>query len=185
MKILVACEFSGIVRDAFTTLGHDATSCDLDPSETPGKHLRCDVRIILGQGWDMMIAHPPCDHLARSGGARFAEKRANGMQQEALNFVQTLMNAPIPRICIENPVGVISTYIRKPDQYIEPFHFGRMESKKTGLWLKNLPLLVPTKIVPVVFTWTYQQGESSFRKKDRSRTFQCIADAMAAQWGYL
>lgn len=186
MKVLVACEFSGIVRDAFTAAGHDATSCDLEDSESPnGKHIRGDVRSILSDGWDLMIAHPPCDHLAISGRAWFHLKQADGRQQAALDFVQLLMTAPIHRICIENPIGIISTRIRKPDQYVQPWQHGKMENKKTGLWLKNLPLLQPTKIVPALFNWTQYHCESKDRKKNRSRFYHGIAAAMAAQWGCL
>ena len=185
MRVLVACEFSGIVRDAFLAAGHDAISCDLDPTESPGPHYQGDVTTILNNGYDLMIAHPPCDNLSRSSTATWAAKVADGRQAAALDFVQLLMAAPIPRICIENPPGRISTAIRKPDQYIQPYQFGRMESKKTGLWLKNLPLLVPTKIVPSIFNWVHLEGESSQRKKNRSRFFHGIAAAMASQWGIL
>jgi len=185
MRVLVACEFSGIVRDAFLAAGHFAVSCDLEPTESLGPHHRGDVRAILDQGWDLMIAHPPCDDLSRSGTGSWAAKVADGRQAAALSFVSELMAAPIHRICIENPPGRISTAIRKPDQYIQPYQFGRMESKKTGLWLKNLPLLVPTKVVPSIFNWVHLHGESKDRKKNRSRFFHGIAEAMATQWGSL
>lgn len=137
MKVLVACEFSGIVRDAFLERGHDAVSCDLIPAESPGPHIRGDVLEILDNGWDLMIAHPPCTHLAVSGARWFKNKQAE--QKEALSFVKTLLEADIPKICLENPVSIISSRIRKPDQIIQPYDFGHPESKKTCLWLKNLP----------------------------------------------
>lgn len=185
MKILVACEFTGIVRDAFTAAGHDATSCDLEASETPGKHYRGDVADILSDGWDMMIAHPPCTHLSRSGTHTWKAKQADGRQAAALAFVQLLLDAPIHRICIENPPGKISTSIRKPTQYIHPWQFGKMEKKQTGLWLKNLPLLRPTKIVPALFNWIHMEGQTKNRGKNRSRFYPTIAAAMAEQWGSL
>lgn len=148
MKVLVACEYSGIVREAFTVLGHDATSCDLLPTEIPGKHIQGDVlEVIKQEQFDLMIAHPPCTDLAVSGAKWFKEKRADGRQQRALEFVQQLLDAPIPMIALENPVSVISTYIRKSDQYVQPWMFGHGETKRTGLWLKGLPLLRPTNIV--------------------------------------
>lgn len=186
VRVLVACEFSGVVRDAFTAAGHDATSCDLIPTRRPqGKHLQCDVLTLLDQGWDLMIAHPPCDHLCISGRRWFPQKRLDGRQDAALEFVRKLLAAPIPRICLENPVGVISTKIRKPTQYIHPWQFGKMENKKTGLWLVNLPLLIPTKIVPGLFNWSQNHCDSAERKKNRSIFYPTIAAAMAAQWGCL
>lgn len=181
MKVLVACEFSGRVRDAFAKLGHDATSCDLLPSDTPGKHYQGDVRDILGQGWDLMIAHPPCTHLAVSGARWFRDKQSE--QRQALDFVLELMDAPIPRIAIENPVSVISTVIRKPDQIIQPWMFGHGETKATCLWLKNLPKLKPTNIVEGRENKVWKMPPSQDRWKLRSTTFQGIADAMAEQWG--
>ena len=145
MKILVACEFSGIVREAFAKRGHDAWSCDLLPTEIPGQHLQGDVLEIIKDGWDLMIAHPPCTHLAVSGARWFKDKKQE--QEEALNFVRRLMNAPIAQICIENPISIISSKIRKPDQIIQPWMFGHGETKATCLWLKNLPQLEPTNIV--------------------------------------
>ena len=194
MKVLVACEFSGIVRDAFKAKGHYAMSCDLLPTECEGLHYRGDVLDILNDGWDLMIAHPPCTHLAVSGARYFYRKQKE--QAEALDFVRLLMGAPIERICIENPVSVISSRIRKPDQIIQPWQFGESFSKKTCLWLKNLPLLVGTKLVDKGETITYASGRTmpkwyadafSLPPKERallrSRTFQGIADAMANQWG--
>ena len=147
MKVLVACEFSGIVREAFRKRGHDAWSCDLLDSEMPGQHIKGDVLEMLDDSWDLMVAHPPCTHIAVSGARHFAEKRADGRQQEAVNFFLFLANAPIQKICVENPVGIISSIWRKPDQIIQPYQFGHPESKKTCLWLKGLPLLMPTKIL--------------------------------------
>lgn len=197
MRVLVACEFSGIVRDAFAARGHDAWSCDLLPTERPGNHIQGDVLDILDDGWDMMIAHPPCTHLATSGARYFHIKR--NLQESALDFVIALMNAPIPRIAVENPVSIISSRIRQPDQVIQPNQFGEDASKATCLWLKNLPLLQPTKIIPgrsteyngkVVLRWGNQSpcGANSTppspdRWKIRSRTFPGIADAFAEQWG--
>lgn len=145
MRVLIACEFSGTVRDAFRALGHDAMSCDLLPTEAPGPHYCGDVRDVLGAGWDLMVAHPPCTHLAVSGARWFKDKRAE--QAEALDFVRLLMAAPIPRIAIENPVSVISSRIRKPDQTIQPWQFGHGETKATCLWLQELPKLTATDIV--------------------------------------
>lgn len=141
MKVLVACEYSGVVRDAFRALGHDAMSCDLLPTDVEGPHYQGDVRDILNDGWDLMIAHPPCTHLAVSGARWFKDKVEE--QREALDFVRLLMDAPIPKICIENPVSVISSKIRKPDQIIQPWQYGHGETKATCLWLKGLPLLTP------------------------------------------
>jgi hypothetical protein len=193
MKVLVACEYSGTVRDAFIKLGHDALSCDLLDTDLPGPHYKGNVLDIINDGWDLMIAHPPCTHLAVSGARHFAEKRASGVQQEALEFVRLLLDAPIERIALENPVSIISSHIRKPDQIIQPWMFGHRESKKTCLWLKNLPLLIPTDLVEKIGnTWdnTTASGQnkltpSADRWKIRSKTYQGIADAMASQWGNL
>lgn len=183
MKILIACEFSGTVREAFSKLGHDAWSCDILETEIPGNHLQCDVREILGDGWDMMIAHPPCTHLAVSGARWFKDKKVE--QAEALEFVRLLLNAPIERIALENPISIISSHIRKPDQIIQPWQFGHGETKATCLWLKNLPKLRPTNIVEgrEQRIWKMPPGEN--RWKERSRTFEGIAQAMANQWGNL
>ena len=181
MRVLVACEFSGIVRDAFIARGHDAISVDLIPSEAPGPHAVQDVRQLLTPGWDLMIAFPPCTHLAVSGARWFKDKQAE--QAEALAFVQMLMNAPIPRIALENPVSVISSRIRKPDQIIQPWMFGHGEVKATCLWLKNLPLLKPTNIVDGRIPRVHHASPGPDRWKERSRTLQGIADAMAEQWG--
>ena len=184
MKVLVACEYSGVVREAFSQRGHDATSCDLLPTEIPGKHIQGDVlEVIKQEQFDLMIAHPPCTDLAVSGAKWFKEKRADGRQQRALEFVQQLLDAPIPMIALENPVSAISTYIRPADQYIQPWEHGHGETKKTGLWLKGLPLLRPTNIVEGREQKVWKMPPSENRWKDRSRTYQGIADAMAEQWG--
>lgn len=191
MKILVACEYSGAVRDAFALLGHDVTSCDLLPTERPGNHYQGDVRDILDNGWDLMVAHPPCTHLAVSGARWFKDKKRE--QEEALDFVRFLLGAPIPRIALENPVSVISSRIRPPDQIIQPWMFGHEATKTTCLWLKGLPHLTPTKVVGKGERHVTKSGRSlpkwynlppsADRWKIRSATFQGIADAMAAQWG--
>jgi site-specific DNA-cytosine methylase len=182
MKVLVACEYSGTVRDAFIDRGHDAMSCDLLPSESPkGPHWLGDVRDVLGNGWDLMIAHPPCTHLAISGARWFKDKLSE--QQEALEFVRLLMDAPIPRIAIENPISIISSRIRKPDQIIQPWQYGHGETKATCLWLKGLPLLQPSNIVAGREARIHRMGPSKNRWKERSRTFTGIAAAMANQWG--
>jgi hypothetical protein len=183
MKVLVACEFSGTVRDAFTERGHDAWSCDLLPTERPGNHYVRDVREVLDLGWDLIIAHPPCTHLASSGARWWSEKKQE--QTEALDFVRILMDAPCERICIENPVSRISTAIRKPDQIIQPWQFGHGETKTTCLWLKNLPELVPTQIVEGREPRVHWTPPSKERWKIRSRTYPGIAAAMAEQWGKL
>lgn len=181
MKVLVACEFSGTVRDAFIARGHNAVSCDVLPTEQPGPHLRCDIRTVDLTEYDLLIAHPPCTHLASSGARWFSQKRDE--QEEALDFVRWFMCAPVERIAIENPVGVIGSRIRPPDQIIQPWMFGKGEVKTTCLWLKNLPRLRPTQIVPgrEQRLWKLSPGED--RWKERSKTYQGIADAMAAQWG--
>lgn len=180
MKVLVACEFSGIVRDAFFERGHDAWSCDLLPTDSPGQHIWGDVRKVLGQGWDLMIAHPPCTHLAVSGARWFKDKQQE--QAEALEFVRELLAAPIPRIALENPVSIISSRIRKPDQIIQPWMFGHGETKATCLWLKNLPPLVPTDIVDGRTPRVHYASPGPDRWKERSRTLPGIARAMASQW---
>lgn len=181
MRVLVACEYSGRVRDAFRVLGHDAMSCDLLPTEVEGPHHMGDVTELLHMGWDLMIAHPPCTHLAVSGSRWFKDKVKE--QAEALAFVQTLMDAPIPMIAIENPISVISSRIRKPDQIIQPWQFGHGETKATCLWLKGLPKLTPTNIVEGREARVHKMPPSPDRWKERSRTYQGVADAMAAQWG--
>jgi site-specific DNA-cytosine methylase len=196
MRVLIACEFSGIVRDAFENRVHDAWSCDLLPTESEqtrqaGKHIQGDVLEILNDGWDLMIAHPPCTHLASSGARWFKEKIASGEQQMAIDFFMFLANAPIEKIATENPIGIMSTKFRKPDQIIQPWQFGHRESKATCLWLKGLPLLKPTNILAKTGKYWNNQtpsgqnklGPSPTRAKDRSRTYQGIASAMAEQWG--
>lgn len=183
MKVLVACEYSGRVRDAFIAAGHDAMSCDLLPTDAPGPHYQGDVRDVLGDGWDLMVAHPPCTHLAVSGARWFKDKHAE--QAEALEFVRLLMDAPIERIAIENPISIISSKIRKPDQVIQPWQFGHGETKATCLWLKGLPLLAPTQIVEGREARIHKMPPSADRWKKRSETYAGIASAMAAQWGKL
>jgi hypothetical protein len=196
MRVLIACEYSGTVRDAFTALGHDAMSCDLLPSETDGPHYRGNVFDVLYQGWDLMIAHPPCTYLSASG-MHWTTRglRDPQLTEDALAFVQTLLLAPIDRIALENPIGAISTRIRKPDQIIQPYQFGDDASKATCLWLKNLPLLKPTSLVEPRLVnnkprWANQVssgqnrlGPSKDRWKIRSKTYPGIARAMAEQWG--
>lgn len=191
MRVLIACEYSGAVRDAFAARGHDAWSCDLLPSDKPGNHYQGDVRDILNEHWDLMVCHPPCTHLAVSGARWFHLKQQQ--QNDALDFVRMLLNAPIERIALENPVSIISSKIRKPDQVIQPWQFGHEATKTTCLWLKNLPQLTPTNIVgkgarhitkggKSLPEW-YNLPPSADRWKIRSATFQGIADAMAQQWG--
>jgi hypothetical protein len=192
MRVLVACEFSGTVRRAFTARGHDAWSCDLLPSEHPGQHLQRDVRDVMlwtdggewrneSSYWDLMIAHPPCTHLAVSGARWFKEKAVE--QAEALEFVRLLLDAPIPRIALENPISIISSRIRKPEQVIQPWQFGHGETKATCLWLKGLPNLQPTNIVEGREARVHRMPPGPNRWKERSRTFSGIAEAMADQWG--
>lgn len=183
MRILVACEFSGVVRDAFIDAGHDAISCDWLPSEKQGPHIQRDVIEILEDKWDLMIAHPPCTHLAVSGARWFKNKLLH--QAEALAFVIKLMQAPIPMIAIENPISIISTFIRKPDQIIQPWQFGHGETKAICFWLKNLPLLQSTAIVSGRAARVHREPPGPDRWKNRSRFFPGIAKAMATQWGQL
>lgn len=179
-RVLVACEYSGSVRDAFARLGWDAWSCDLLPSEKPGNHHQCDVREILDEGWDIMVAHPPCTHLAVSGARWFKDKVSE--QAEALDFVRLLLAAPIPHIALENPVSIISSKIRKPDQVIQPWQHGHGETKATCLWLKNLPRLTPSNIVEGREQRIWKMPPSADRWKERSRTLPGVAGAMANQW---
>jgi len=180
MKVLIACEYSGTVRDAFIAAGHEALSCDLLPTDNPGPHYQGDVRDVLNDGWDLMIAHPPCTHLAVSGARWFKDKQAE--QAEALDFVRLLLDAPIDRIALENPVSVISSRIRKPDQIIQPWQFGHGETKATCLWLKGLPKLTPTDIVDGREARVHKLPPSADRWKIRSTTYPGIAAAMAQQW---
>lgn len=198
MKILIACEFSGTVRDAFAKLGHDAWSCDLEPTETIGNHYQGNMFDIVNDGWDLIIAHPPCTHLAVSGARHFAKKRADGRQQQGIDFFMQVANINVPKLAIENPIGIMSTIYRKPNQIIQPYEYGHKTTKATCLWLKGLPLLKPTNIVDKGGVVTFKSGkrmsewfyESSHlkpkeREKMRNKTFQGIADAMADQWGKL
>ncbi|MGA1295851.1 MAG: DNA cytosine methyltransferase [Burkholderiaceae bacterium] len=194
MKVLIACEYSGTVRDAFLRLGHDAMSCDLLPTEKPGPHYQGNVLDVISQDWDLMIAHPPCTYLSVSGMHWTARGlRDPKLTEDALDFVQQLLNAPIPRIALENPVSIISSRIRKPDQIVQPYEYGHDASKKTCLWLKNLPPLTPTKHIPPRIIegkkrWSNQTNTgqnrlspSPDRWKHRSATYSGIASAMAAQ----
>ena len=190
MRVVIVCEFSGTVRDAFIKQGHDAISVDLLPTESPGPHLQMDARLVDYSNYDLAICHPPCTHLAVSGAKWFKNKVQE--QADALDFVRFLMALPIEKICIENPVSIISSKIRKPNQIIQPYWFGHPESKRTCLWLKNLPLLIPTNIVPkgpnhitksgIVLPEWYNIPPGPDRWKLRSKTFPGIAEAMAAQW---
>ena len=181
MRVLVACEYSGRVRDAFIERGHDALSCDLLPTDSPGPHYESPVEDILYDGWDLMVAHPPCTHLAVSGARWFKDKQEE--QKQALAFVQLLLDAPIKHIALENPVSIISSKIRKPDQIIQPWMFGHGETKKTCLWLKNLQPLKATQIVEGREPRIHRMAPGKDRWKKRSETYQGIAQAMAAQWG--
>lgn len=192
MRVLAACEKSGVVRDAFIKRGHRAISCDIDPSITPGPHYQGDVRDIIEEGWDLIIAHPPCTYLAVSGNAHYADRP--DLYLPACEFAKMFIQYA-PRVAIENPVGRLSTLWRKPDQYIQPYQFGHDASKKTGLWLKNLPSLVPTKYISGRLVggkerWGNQTDSgqnkltpSEDRAEIRSKTYEGIADAMADQWG--
>jgi site-specific DNA-cytosine methylase len=183
LRVLVACEYSGVVREAFRARGHDAFSCDLLPADDGSDyHYQEDVLgVIQRYGWDLMIAHPPCTHLAVSGARWFKDKQKE--QEEALTFVQMLLDAPIPKIALENPISIISSRIRKPDQIVQPWMFGHGETKATCLWLKNLPKLTPTNIVEGREQRIWKLPPSKMRWKIRSKTFEGIAQAMAEQWG--
>jgi len=194
MRVLIACEYSGAVRRAFRELGHDAWSCDLLPAEDGSEfHMRGDALQCLEwkegmnwgnrpSHWNLMVAFPPCTNLCVSGARWFPQKRSNGSQQQSIDFFMALVNAPIPRIAIENPIGIMSTLYRKPDQIIQPWQFGHGETKATCLWLKGLPLLVPTNIVPGREAKVHMMPPGPNRGKERSRTYEGIARAMAAQW---
>ena len=204
MKILVACEFSGTVRDAFTKMGHEAWSCDLEPSDSPGNHYQGNVLAVMNEGWDLMIAHPPCTYLTVTGNKWFKPEYKDRFptreqdRKDAIEFFMALMNSNIPKIAVENPIGIMSTTFRKPDQIIQPWQFGHEASKSTCLWLKGLPLLKHTNIVDKGEFVTYKSGkrcakwyadaashDPKTRAKIRNTTFQGIADAMANQWGTL
>jgi hypothetical protein len=182
MRVLVACEYGGRVRDAFIALGHEALSCDLLPTEQPGPHYEGDVRDVLDFPWDLMVAFPPCTDLCVSGARHFAAKKIDGRQYAGASFFKMLAKADIPRIAIENPVGIMSTLYRKPDQVIQPWQFGHGETKATCLWLKNLPPLRPTNIVEGREARIHRMPPGPDRWKERSRTFDGIARAMASQW---
>lgn len=184
MKVLIACEYSGVVRDAFIAAGHDAMSCDLLPTDAPGPHYQGDVRDVIDYPWDLMIAHPPCTHLSVSGARHFPAKRMDGRQQAAVSFFMWLSRQDhIPRIAIENPVCIMSSMWRKPDCVIQPWQHGHGETKATCLWLKGLPPLTPTNVVPGREARIHLMPPSPDRWKERSKTFTGIAKAMADQWG--
>ena len=182
-RVLVACEYSGTVRDAFIAAGHDAMSCDLLPTESPGPHYQGSVFDVIDYPWDLMIAHPPCTHLSVSGARHFVAKRLDGRQQSAAAFFMRLAKAGIPHYAIENPVCVMSSLWRQPDQTIQPWQFGHGETKATCLWLKNLPPLRPTNVVDGRDARIHRMPPSAERWKERSRTYAGIARAMADQWG--
>jgi len=195
MKILIACEFSGTVRDAFAKQGHDVWSCDLEPTEKPGNHYQGSVLDIINDGWDMMIAHPPCTHLAVSGARHFEQKIKDGRQQQGIDFFMSLVNCNIPKYAIENPIGIMSNIYKPPTQIIQPYEYGHGTTKATCLWLRGLPLLKPTNIVDAGEVVTFKSGKRMSkwfydssrlkpkeREKMRNKTFQGIADAMAEQW---
>jgi len=183
MKILIACEFSGVVRRAFRGRGHDAWSCDLMPTEDGDPHhLRCDVITVMNDGWDMMVAFPPCTHLSSSGARWFREKRADGRQATGIAFFMAMVNAPIERIAIENPIGIMSSHYRKPDQIIQPWQYGHGETKATCLWLVGLPPLTPTDVVPGRDNRVHREPPGPDRWKKRSVTYNGIARAMSLQW---
>jgi site-specific DNA-cytosine methylase len=185
MKILIGCEFSGIVREAFRKKGHVVYSCDLDPStDNSPYHIQDDVfNVLLRESWDMLIAFPPCTHLCSSGARWFAEKRNDGRQIAAINFFLNLASSNVPKICIENPIGIMSSRYRKPDQIVQPWQFGHPETKATCFWLKNLPILKPTNIVKPTEQRIWRMPPSKDRSKLRSIFFSGIAEAMAEQWG--
>jgi hypothetical protein len=186
MKILIACEESGVVREAFSKLGHEAMSCDLQATRIPGNHYQGDVRDVLHYPWDMMIFHAPCTHICVSGARHFEAKRLDGRQQSGVSFFMELWRHGekyIEFMAAEQPIGILSTLFRKPDQVIQPWQFGHGETKATCLWLQNLPLLKPTKIVEGREARIHKMAPGPDRAKERSATYQGIADAMADQWG--
>lgn len=183
MRVLIACEYSGVERDAFIAAGHDAMSCDLLPTDRPGPHYQGDVRDVLGDGWDLMIAHPPCTDLTVAGARWFAEK-GEARLSEAVDFFAELMAAPVPLIAAENPVGILSTRYRKPDQIVQPWMHGHPERKPICLWLKGIPPLKPTNVLPGPHpSLVHKMGPSPLRWKLRSKSYSGIAAAMAEQWG--
>lgn len=183
MRVLVACESSGAVRDAFIAAGHEAMSCDLLPTDAPGPHYEGDVRDVIHYPWDLMVAHPPCTHLAVSGARHFADKKLDGRQQAGVSFFMELVKADIPMIAVENPVCIMSNLYRKPDQIIQPWQFGHGETKATCLWLKNLPPLEPTNIVEGREQRIHKMPPGPDRWRERSKTYPGVAAAMAEQWG--
>ena len=183
MRVLIACEYSGRVRDAFIAQGHEAMSCDLLPTDVPGPHYQGDVFDVMDYPWDLMIGHPPCTDLSVSGARHFEAKRMDGRQQASVSFFMRLAKSDIPMIAIENPVCIMSSLWRKPDQIIQPWQFGHGETKATCLWLKGLPLLEPTSVVDGRDDRIHKLPPSPDRWKLRSETYQGIADAMAQQWG--
>jgi hypothetical protein len=183
VRVLVACEFSGVVRDAFIARGHDAMSCDLLDTERPGPHYKGDVRDVWDACWDLMIAHPDCTHLAVSGARHFDRKRLDGRQAKGIAFFMQLTRTPVPRWAIENPVCIMSRLYRRPDQIIQPWQYGHGETKATCLWLNGLPPLQPTSVVDGRANRIHTMAPSPDRWRERSRTYQGIADAMANQWG--
>jgi hypothetical protein len=185
MKVLVGCEYSGAVRDAFRAQGHDAMSCDLLPTDVPGPHYQGSVFDVIHYPWDLAIFHPPCTHLSVSGARHFEAKRLDGRQQAAVSFFMALAKSDIPRIAIENPVCIMSSLWRKPDQTIQPWQFGHGETKATCLWLKGIPPLKPTNIVAGREARIHRLPPSPDRWKERSKTFPGIAEAMASQWGQI
>lgn len=184
MNVIVICERSGRVRDAFIRQGHSAISCDLVETETPGPHIIADAKSLDYSGYDIAIAHPSCRYLTKAGAGKFWNDH-RPEQQEALSFVMWLWNLPVERICIENPAGYLSTAWRKPDQYIDPWWFGHKEKKHTGLWLKNLPPLMATLVYPNPVNFIRNMPDTKDRSIKRSRTFPGVAEAMATQWGIL
>lgn len=182
-RVLVGCEFSGIVREEFRKKGWDAWSCDILPTEVPGQHIQDDVLNHLKDDWDLAIFHPPCTDLAVSGARWFEQKKKDGRQQKSIDFFMELVNAPIKKIAIENPISIMSRIYRRPDQIIQPWQFGHPETKATCFWLKDLPLLRPTKIVEGRENRIWKMPPSKDRWKNRSRTYIGIAEAMATQWG--
>lgn len=183
MKVLIACEESGTVREAFAKNSHDAWSCDLLPSRMPGKHLQCSVLDVLDRDWDLIVAFPPCTDLCVSGARWFKEKRESGQQQKSIDFFLYFTKLECLKVCIENPIGIMSRHYRKPDQIIQPWQFGHGETKSTCLWLKGLPELKPSNIVEGREGKVWKMPPGPNRQRDRSKTYQGIADAMADQWG--
>lgn len=184
MRVIVVCEFTGVVRDAFIRHGHDAVSCDLIPTESPGLHIQADCHSLDFSPFDLMIAHPPCTYLTKVGAGSFWNEHRKD-QAAAVDFVKWLYARPVPRICIENPAGFLTKSWRPPDEYIDPWWFGHKEKKHTGLWLKNLPPLIATLVYPDSVQFVHNMPDTKDRSKKRSRTFPGIAEAMATQWGCL